>query len=55
MVTRRAFVGGAAAGLLTVGCLDSNTSPGWHDGELDIHFIPTGVGHQTFFLSPDGT
>ena len=55
MVTRRAFVGGAAAGLLTAGCLDSKTYPGWHEGELDIHFIHTGVGEQTFFLFPDGT
>ena len=29
--------------------------PGWRPGELDIHFIQTGVGEQTFFIFPDGT
>ena len=29
--------------------------PGWQPGELDIHFIHTGVGEQTFFVFPDGT
>ena len=28
---------------------------GWRPGELDIHFIQTGVGEQTFFIFPDGT
>ena len=28
--------------------------PGWNPGELDIHFIQTGVGEQTFFIFPDG-
>ena len=31
------------------------TYPGWKPGELDIHFIHTGVGEQTFFILPDGT
>ena len=29
--------------------------PGWKRGELDIHFIQTGAGEQTFFILPDGT
>ena len=29
--------------------------PGWKAGELDIHFIQTGCGEQTFFIFPDGT
>ena len=28
---------------------------GWKPGELDIHFIQTGCGEQTFFVFPDGT
>ena len=28
---------------------------GWRPGELDIHFIQTGCGEQTFFIFPDGT
>ena len=28
---------------------------GWKLGELDIHFIQTGCGEQTFFIMPDGT
>jgi len=28
---------------------------GWKPGELDIHFIQTGCGEQTFFILPDGT
>ena len=28
---------------------------GWKRGELDIHFIQTGCGEQTFFIFPDGT
>ena len=31
------------------------TYPGWKPGELDIHFIQTGCGEQTFFVFPDGT
>ena len=29
--------------------------PGWKPGELDIHFIQTGCGEQSFFIFPDGT
>ena len=29
--------------------------PRWKAGELEIHFIQTGVGEQTFFRLPDGT
>ena len=29
--------------------------PGWKSGELDIHFIQTGCGEQSFFIFPDGT
>ena len=29
--------------------------PAWRRGEMDIHFIHTGVGEQTFFVFPDGT
>ena len=29
--------------------------PGWKPGDLDMHFIQTGVGEQTFFIFPDGT
>ena len=28
---------------------------GWKPGELDIHFIQTGCGEQSFFIFPDGT
>ena len=31
------------------------TYGGWKPGELDIHFIQTGCGEQTFFIFPDGT
>lgn len=42
------------------GCASSRscvgrTLPAWRRGELDIHFIHTGVGEQTFFIFPDGT
>lgn len=33
----------------------AQTCPQWQPGELDIHFIHTGVGEQTFFIFPDGT
>lgn len=56
-VTRRDFAAGAAAFALG-GCAcrpDAAVYPGWKPGELDIHFIHTGVGEQTFFIFPDGT
>ena len=60
-MTRRFFIGGglAAAFAPTGGCLSDGCAgsayPGWREGELDIHFIHTGVGEQTFFVFPDGT
>lgn len=61
-MTRRAFVraAGSAALVSVVGCGgrlcgDSACYPAWKPGELDIHFIHTGVGEQTFFIFPDGT
>ena len=36
-------------------CPSGERYPGWKLGELDIHFIQTGVGEQTFFIFPDGT
>ena len=61
MKTRRDFIleGFSAACLPTVvGCRtgeDGGAAPAWKPGELDIHFIHTGVGEQTFFIFPDGT
>ena len=58
MTTRREFVAGAAA-LAVAGCRMAESGgcavPRWRPGELDIHFIHTGVGEQTFFIFPDGT
>ena len=60
--TRREFVAGGMAALAVPwigGCRTDgtvgSTLPGWKPGELDIHFIHTGVGEQTFFIFPDGT
>ena len=65
MVNRREFIKvGACAALGAVGCVKvpqrlaprvGAEYPGWSAGELDIHFINTGVGEQTFFIFPDGT
>jgi len=61
MNTRRQFVklGVAAACLPGLsGCaarMVGRAYPGWKPGEMDIHFIHTGVGEQTFFIFPDGT
>lgn len=57
---RRSFIlsGGAA---FLYGCAGGREAlvgeryPGWNPGEMDIHFIHTGVGEQTFFIFPDGT
>ena len=59
-ISRRHFIGlggGAAAfaALPALGVGAMPVYPGWKPGELDIHFIQTGVGEQTFFISPDGT
>ena len=65
-ISRRKFIGGLGAGL-ALGMEGSTARgdvrspivgeryPGWKPGELDIHFIQTGVGEQTFFIFPDGT
>lgn len=58
-MNRRSFILGSASILALSGCRTwkgtSATYPGWKAGELDIHFIHTGVGEQTFFIFPDGT
>ena len=61
-ISRRAFLetaGGAAlfavGGCGTLDTRSAGTLPPWRPGELDIHFIHTGVGEQTFFIFPDGT
>ena len=57
---RRTFIKGLSAGvgLGLVRCANGlqrvppvvgERYPGWMPGELDIHFIQTGVGEQTFF------
>ena len=65
-IKRREFIGGLGAGI-ALGmakcgvCANGELPavgeryPGWKPGELDIHFIQTGVGEQTFFIFPDGT
>ena len=62
---RRDFIkNGAFAAIGVAGCARwcrsvapcvGEAYPGWRAGELDIHFINTGVGEQTFFIFPDGT
>ena len=62
---RREFIkAGVFAAIGAAGCTGSRgfVAPcvgeayaGWRTGELDIHFINTGVGEQTFFIFPDGT
>ena len=60
-VNRRGFLATGTAALLlgSFGCTSRScvgrTLPAWRKGELDIHFIHTGVGEQTFFIFPDGT
>ena len=59
-LSRRDFIvlgGGsmAFAALPAFGIGAMPTYPGWRPGELDIHFVQTGVGEQTFFIMPDGT
>ena len=50
-IGRREFVlsSGAFGALLAGGCLSNRIGgryPGWRPGELDIHFIHTGVGGE---------
>ena len=64
-MNRREFIkAGACAAIGAAGCAKAPQRiaprvgaeyPGWFAGELDIHFINTGVGEQTFFIFPDGT
>ena len=60
-LNRRAFLaaGAAVAAVGPIGCVSNSCVgrplPPRRDGELDIHFIHTGVGEQTFFVFPDGT
>ena len=61
-LTRKRFLGGLAGAVVapTAGCVGrfgeaALRCPPWKPGELDIHFIHTGVGEQTFFIFPDGT
>ena len=57
-VTRRECLGSMSA-LAAVGCTSwcegDATLPERRPGEMDIHFIHTGVGEQTFFVFSDGT
>ena len=56
-MTRKDFMLGTVA-MCMVGCRSSGgggSYPGWKPGEMDIHFIHTGCGEQTFFIFPDGT
>ena len=61
-VTRRSFIGGAAAGLAVwgwEGCVSRTdgtaTLAAWQPGNLDLHFIYTGCGENMFYRLPDGT
>ena len=63
-MTRRNFLAaGVALGMAGYGKVAAREAlpcvgeryPGWRQGELDIHFIQTGTGEQTFFIFPDGT
>ena len=60
-MNRREFLaaGAAVAAAGPIGCVSNSCVgrplPPRRDGELDIHFIHTGVGEQTFFVFPDGT
>ena len=60
--SRREFVRASSSAMLAplAGCRLWGNSvgqacPAWRPGELDIHFIHTGTGEQTFFRFPDGT
>ena len=59
MTSRRHFIGmgGGAVAFSAMGAPGiigaMPVYPGWKPGELDMHFIQTGVGEQTFFIFPD--
>ena len=59
-MNRREFLsaGAAVAAVGPIGCVSQlcvgRPLPPHREGELDIHFIHTGVGEQTFFVFPDG-
>lgn len=58
MISRRQFIGGAASAavLPQFGCVSlSDRARAWTKGDLQIHFIYTGVGEQIFHIFPDGT
>jgi len=62
MINRRSFLSAgasAAVGSFFSGCLaeraETTRCPRWRPGEMEIHFIHTGAGEQTFFVFPDGT
>ena len=64
MTTRKGFLASslaAGASAMLGGCRmfrDTEVGksyPGWHEGEMDLHFIYTGCGENTFFRFPDGT
>ena len=58
-ISRRTFLGGvfAAAALALVKKNDAAEAGRrvWKRGDLQIHFIYTGVGEQMFYIFPDGT
>ena len=54
-LSRRCFIGLGAGAAIGAALGGDEVYPRWKPGELDIHFIQTGVGEQTFFIFPDGT
>ena len=67
---RREFIGGLAAAAVMPGFAAGGTErirrvadaaeigkplPAWKPGELELHFIATGVGENAFYRLPDGT
>jgi len=47
----------ACTGFQGCACFDEIGAeyPGWHPGELDLHFVYTGCGENVFYRLPDGT
>jgi beta-lactamase superfamily II metal-dependent hydrolase len=60
-MTRKSFISSSFATLASLSAGEMFAAgvggkyAGWSEGELDIHFIHTGTGEQTFFVFPDGT